>query len=171
MLRLLLVRHAGTAATRQPVVPDDEVAGGPLPDLTAWLGRSGTVITSPARRCLLAGAAVEPRLRPWDLGEWTGRPFDELDLASWRSDPGFDRHGGESLIHLAARVRGLLDDWHGSTGRIAAITHAAVIKAMVVQALRAPLEAVWDLDIAPGAFTEMHATAAGWRVVRVNCPA
>ena len=171
MLRLLLVRHAGTAATRQPIVPDDEAAGAPIPDLTGWLGRSGTIITSPARRCLQAGAKVEPRLGPWDLGHWTGRPFDELDLGSWRNDPDFDAHGGESLIALSARAQGLLGEWHDATGRLAAVTHAAVIKAMVVQALRAPVEAVWDVDIAPSSFTELHATATGWRVVRANCPA
>jgi hypothetical protein len=60
---------------------------------------------------------------------------------------------------------------HHSTGRLAAITHAAVIKTIIVQVLRAPLEAVWDIDVAPGSFSEVHATPAGWRVVRVNCAA
>ena len=143
----------------------------PAPDLGGWLGRTGTAVTSPARRCRIPGVAVEPRLGQWDLGSWSGRPFDELDLVAWRGDPAYDAHGGESLIALSDRVHGLLSDWHGSTGRLAAVTHAAVIKAMVVQALRAPVEAVWDVDVTPGSFTELHATPGGWRVVRVNCPA
>jgi broad specificity phosphatase PhoE len=170
-LRLLLVRHAGTAATRQPVVPDDEAAIGPLMDLTGWLGRSGTVLTSPARRCLQPGAAVEPRLDQWDLAAWTGRPFAELDLADWRRDPAFDGHGGESLVALSGRTAGLLSEWHLRAGRVAAVTHAAVIKAMVVHALRAPLQAVWDLDVRPGSVTELHATTTGWRLTRLSCPA
>lgn len=150
-------------------MPDDEVAAGPLPDLTGWLGRSGTVVTSLARRCVQPGAAVEPRLGPWDLGEWTGRPFDELDLQAWRDDPRFDAHGGESLEALQARTAGLLTEWHGSTGRLAAVTHAAVIKAMVVHALGAPLQAVWDIDVRPASVTELHASSTGWRLTRLSC--
>lgn len=151
------------------MVPDDEPADGPLPDLTGWLGRSGTVVTSPARRCAQPGAPVDSRLGPWDLGDWTGRPFDGLDLEGWRSDPGYDAHGGESLVALHIRATGLLDDWHGRSGRLAAVTHAAVIKAMVVHALRAPVEAVWDVDVLPASVTELHATPTGWRVTRLSC--
>jgi broad specificity phosphatase PhoE len=143
----------------------------PLPDVRGWLGRSGSVVTSPARRCRLPGTAVEPRLRAWDLGRWAGRALHELDLASWRSDPSYAEHGGESLIDLATRTGELLEDWHDRTGRLVGVTHAAVIKAAVVHALRAPIDAVWDLDVAPASLTELHATPTGWRVARVNCPA
>ena len=151
-------------------MPDDEPAVGPLPDLTAWLGRSGTTVTSPARRCLQPGVPVEQRLRPWDLGSWSGRPFEELDLALWRTDPGFDAHGGESLIALHGRAAGLLASWHQRSGRLAAVTHAAVIKAMVVHALGAPVQAVWDVDVGPATVTELHATPTGWRLTRLSCP-
>ncbi len=90
---------------------------------------------------------------PWDLGTWTGRPWHELDLESWRADPSYNAHGGESLIALLARVRALLDEWHTRPGRVAAVTHAAVIKAAVVHALRAPIEAMWQLTWAPSALT------------------
>lgn len=171
MLRLLLVRHAGTSVTRSPVVPADEPALEPLPDLAGWLGREGEIVTSPAQRCRLAGAPVDWRLRPWDLGSWAGRPFDEIDLAAWRTNASYDGHGGESLIALSVRVGQLLDDWHDRTGRLAAITHAAVIKAMVVHALRGPVDAVWDVDVSLAALTELHATATGWRLARLNVPA
>lgn len=150
-------------------MPDDELAVDPLFDLTGWVGRSGAIVTSPARRCLQPGAAVDPRLGPWDLGAWTGRPFDELDLASWRTDPGFDAHGGESLDALHARAAGVLADWHQRTGRVAAVTHAALIKAMVVHSLGAPVQAVWDVDVRPASVTELHATSTGWRLTRLSC--
>jgi broad specificity phosphatase PhoE len=126
------------------------------------------VVTSPARRCRAEGAPVDPRLGPWDLGTWAGRPWDVLDLASWRADPAYDGHGGESLLALRDRVAGLFVDWHGRTGRLVAITHAAVIKAAVTVALRAPADAAWDVDVAPGSGTEFHATPGGWRLVRLN---
>lgn len=163
------MRHAGTAATHSPVVPADEPAVGPLPDLSRWLGRSGSVVTSPARRCAVAGAESDPRLGPWDLGEWVGQPFDQLDLAGWRADPGYDVHGGESLLALADRAAALLAGWHDHSGRLVAVTHAALIKALVVQALNAPLVAVWDIDVLPGSVTELHATPQGWRLTRLSC--
>ncbi|MDP9436121.1 MAG: hypothetical protein M3P93_13400 [Actinomycetota bacterium] len=43
------------------------------------------------------------------------------------------------------------------------------IKLAVVQALRAPVQAVWDLDVAPGSTTELHSTPSGWRVTAVSC--
>jgi broad specificity phosphatase PhoE len=107
-------------------------------------------------------------LRPWDLGSWTGRPLADLDLAAWRGDPGYDAHGGESLLALIARVGTLLEQWHGLHVRLVAVTHAAVIKAAVVHALGAPAAATWDLDVHPGSTTELHPTRSGWRVRHVN---
>lgn len=168
MRRLYLVRHAGTAATRSPVVPADEPALGALPDLRPWLGRTGKVVTSPARRCRIDGAEVEPRLRPWDLGDWAGRPLGQLDLAGWRSNPAFDAHGGESLLALCARVGALLGIWQHGEGRLIAVTHASVIRAAVTVALGAPAASCWAVDVAPASVTELHGTPVGWRVVRVN---
>lgn len=114
---------------------------------------------------------MEAGLRSWDLGAWTGRALAELDrddLLAWRTDPTFAGHGGESLVAVHARVAGLLERWHGGEGRVVAVTHAVVVKAAVVCALRAPVPAAWDIDIHPGSSTELHATPAGWRVVRVN---
>ncbi len=126
------------------------------------------MLTSPARRCRVDGAPVEPLLAPWDLGDWAGRPLDELDLAGWRADPGYDAHGGESLLALSARVGGLLASWHAAEGRLVAVTHAAVVKAAVVHAMGAPASSCWAVDVAPGSVTELHSTPQGWRVVRVN---
>ncbi len=103
-LRVLLVRHPGTPATRAPVVPADEPPAGPVPDLTRWVGRGGHIATSPARRCTVPGALIEPRLGPWDLGTWTGRPWHELDLKSWRVDPSYNAHGGR-VTDRATRPR------------------------------------------------------------------
>lgn len=166
------MRHPGTAATRTARLPVDEPALGLLPDLSAWLGRSGRVVTSPAARCRVPGAAVEDDLRPWDLGSWNGLLLDEIpELAVWRADPGHDGHGGESLLALQRRVVGLLDRWHDRPGRWVAVTHAAVIRAAVLHALSAPPASAWDLDVSPGSLSELHATATGWRVVRVNARA
>jgi broad specificity phosphatase PhoE len=150
-------------------VPQDEPATGPLPELDGWLGRDGTVVTSPARRCRMPGAAVEPLLRPWDLGCWAGLPLAEVpDLTAWRDDPGYDGHGGESLLALLERAGTLLRCWPGQSGRLAAVTHAGVVRAAVVVVLQAPPAAFWNIDVAPEALTELHRSGSRWRVVRVN---
>ena len=165
----MLVRHAGTAATRAARLPLDEVAEQPLPDFARWQGRTGTVLTSPALRCHVPGATIEPQLGPWDLGRWAGLSLADVpDLPAWRTDPAYDGHGGESALALLARVAALLAGLHGREGRIVAVTHAAVIRLAVLHALGAPAEAAWQLDIAPGSLTELHVSGAGWRVARVN---
>ena len=144
-----------------------------MPDLGPLLGRDGELLRSPSRRCEAPRARVEERLRPWDLGAWTGRPFDDLDLATWRTDPSYDAHGGESLLVLTERVAGLLDDLQdvgGGRRVVVAVTHAAVIKAAVLLVLRAPSTAVWELDVHPASVTELSRTGDGWRVARVNAP-
>jgi broad specificity phosphatase PhoE len=114
-------------------------------------------------------APVEPLLRPWDLGDWAGLPLADLpDLRAWRADPGYDGHGGESLLSLIRRAEVLLAGWQGRTGRLAAMTHAAVVRAALLVVLRAPPAAFWDIDVAPGGLTELHSSGSGWRVTRVN---
>lgn len=134
-------------------------------------------MTSPARRCEVPGGVVEPRLGPWDLGEWRGRPLSDLDpeaLAQWRADPTFDGHRGETLLSLANRVGDLLDDWRaevepaGAGVHLVGVTHAAVIKVAVAVVLRAPLTSVWDIDVHPSSSTRLHPQPTGWRVVSVN---
>lgn len=174
LLRLLLVRSPGTAGSRRGEVPADEQAVAAAPDLSGWLRNGGTLLTSPARRARVAGARVDDRLRPWDLGGWAGRRLDVLppdQLAAWRHDPDWAGHGGEPLRSVSDRVERLLQEWHGHEGRVAALTHASVVRAAVLLALRAPLDAAWELDVRPGSRTELHTTGAGWRVLSVGCAA
>lgn len=150
---------------------DDEPATGPLPELGGFLRGAGQVTCSPAVRARVPGAVVDPRLRPWDLGVWKGRDLaaqEPQELLAWRTDPRWAGHGGESLAAVTERVAGLLSSWHVREGRLAAVTHASVVRAAVLLALRAPVEAAWDLDVRPGSGTELHSTATGWRVVSVG---
>ena len=100
--------------------------------------------------------AVEPAHRRVRLRR-VGRAHAGRAVASrpeargaWMTDPDAAPHGGESLRAFAARVGGLARRAGGApTARAVAITHGGVVKAAVVHALGAPLEAFWRVDVAP----------------------
>jgi broad specificity phosphatase PhoE len=185
MMRLLLVRHGATTATRAAGFPDDE----PLDErgraaaaqLAAALPARRETLSSPALRCRqtaqaagLAQPALAPDLRECDFGAWAGRSLAEVHAddpegaGAWMRDPDACPHGGESLSAFAARVAGWLDGQAAQDGCAVAITHGGVVKAALVRALGAPLEAFWRIDVAPLAITELHAHDGRWTVTRVN---
>lgn len=186
MKRLLLVRHAATAATRALAFPADEALDARSLADAATLGErlpAGPYegLSSPALRCRQTAAAAgldpvasRPELAECDFGSWTGRTLEELQAAdahavtAWMTDPDAAPHCGESLTRFATRVAGWMEAQTREDGGAVAITHGGVVKAAVVHALGAPLEAFWRIDVAPLAITELHAHEGRWTVTRVN---
>lgn len=182
MRRLLLVRHASTAAVRAAAFgADEELDAAGVEGAARLAGRlpRGEVLISPARRAAetaagLDVARVEPALAECDFGAWAGRPLAEVAHAdpeavhAWMTDPDAAPHGGESLTALLARVRTWMEDEATQDGTGIAITHGGVVKAAVVIALDAPPSAFWRIDVSPLAITELHAHDGRWTVTRVN---
>ena len=179
MRRLLLVRHAPTAATRAAAFPADEPVDERGLAAAALLRERGEALRSPALRCRqtaeamgLMSVVVEPALAECDFGAWAGRALTDIDedeAAAWMADPDARPHGGESLSVFAARVAGWLDLQARLDGPAVAVTHGGVIKAAVVHALGAPLDGFWRIDAAPLSTTELHAHDGRWTVTRMNC--
>ena len=188
MRRLLLVRHAPTTATRAFAFPLDE----PLDErgreaaaaLRIGLPTGFDVLSSPAVRCRQTAAAaglgsptLESELAECDFGAWAGRTLEEISasdgagMASWMTDPGARPHGGESLTTFKHRVAAWLDGQAARDGSAVAVTHGGVVKAALVHALSAPIEAFWRIDTTPLGVTELHAHDGRWTVTRVNAPA
>lgn len=186
MRRLILVRHAPTAATRAAAFPLDESldrrAVARASGLAAFLPSRGETLSSPALRCLETARAVgldprpEPELAECDFGSWAGRSLAEVHAddpegaKEWMKDPDARPHGGESLTAFAARVARWLDAQARGEGGMLAITHAGVVKAALVHALGAPLGAFWQIDVDPLAVTELHAHDGRWTLTRSNAP-
>lgn len=182
MRRLLLVRHASTAAVRAAAFGADEDLDAPGVEAAARLSARlprGEVLISPARRAAQTAAGldvtrVEPALAECDFGAWAGRPLAEVAstapeaVHAWMTDPDAAPHGGESLTALLARVRAWLDDQAAQDGTAIAITHGGVVKAAVVAALDAPPSAFWRIDVSPVSITELHAHDGRWTVTRMN---
>jgi broad specificity phosphatase PhoE len=176
--RLTLVSHAPTAAVRAAAFPLDEgieekgkhaaaSLAGTLPPFSA-------VWTSPARRAvetaraLNLSAEVDSQLRDMDLGRWAGRTFSDIEASEpqemrhWLSDPSANPHGGESVEQLLARVRVWLGDAAQRRGRIAAVTHPAVIRAAIVVAIEATPLSFWRVDIVPLGVVELGSNGVRW---------
>jgi broad specificity phosphatase PhoE len=185
MRRLLLVRHAPTGATRRLAFPADESlderAREAARALTAAIPARLDVICSPSARCVetaeaagLTVDAIEPAIAECDFGTWAGRTLEEVAASdgragtAWMTDPDAAPHGGESLRAFASRVAAWLGEQAALDGGALAITHGGVVKAAVVAALGAPLEAFWRIDATPLAITELHAHDGRWTLTRAN---
>jgi broad specificity phosphatase PhoE len=186
--RLLLVRHAATAATRAGGFPADEPLDArgraEAAALAGALPARAVGLSSPALRCRETAAAAgvaEPRvveaLAECDFGAWAGRTLADVaaaspaDVGAWMEDPDAAPHGGESLAVFATRVAGWLDGEAAADGCAVAFTHGGVVKAALVHALGAPLAAFWRVDAAPLSVTELHAHDGRWTVTRMNAAA
>jgi broad specificity phosphatase PhoE len=171
--RLILIAHAPTSATRHAAFPDDEPAEplrAPPPDL----GRFDRLLVAPERRTQQTAAAfrwsaaVENLLRDLDPGAWRGKSFDALleevpeALAAWTSDSRFRPPGGESVEDLLARLKPWLDAQREQGGRLAVITHPAVLRGILIAALEAPSDLFWQIDAGPLARLDLRSNGHRW---------
>ncbi len=183
MLRLALVTHAPTAATRSASFPaDDDLDDHGLRKARAAAppGAAARCLASPAvaaRRTAEAmelTAQAEPALRDIDYGRWSGRTLDAVaaedseGVARWMADPAAAPHGGESLDALMRRVAAWADAC--VAGRTLVITHVSVVRAAVVHLLDAPPRAFWRLDVAPLSVTRLHRSGGRWTLRAFNHP-
>jgi broad specificity phosphatase PhoE len=189
--RLLLVRHASTAATRRAAFPTDEPLDSPGVIHARALGRfltraDRTLVgpSTPARQTAVEAGldgAVDQALASWDYGAWAGLTLQEVEdrdadgLRAWRVDPAARPHGGESLASLIERAGAFVERMADVPGRTAAVTDGGMVKAVIVAALAAPIDLFWAFDISPASISELATREpepgggpTGWRLIRSN---
>ena len=182
--RIRLLCHASTSAVRTSTFPADEELDTPgrqkLSGLSHHLQHRDRCFTSPTRRATQTAAAlgleatIEPMLRDCDYGRWTGRSFDEVQaqepeaLADWIKDPSAAPHGGEFVVAVIARVSAWLDTQLTIPGAVLAVTHASVIRAAIVCALKAEPRSFWHIDIAPLSLTQLSGNGGRWTLVSMS---
>ncbi len=183
-LHLTLLCHAATAATRAAAFPADApldpTALRKLAARPVRLGRADVCWTSPAlcarqtAEAMGLPATVEPALRECDYAAWSGRTLDDLQaeqptaVMRWLTDPDAAPHGGESVTALLDRAGRWLDGLEGSTGRAVAITHPAMLRAVIVHALSAPPAAFWRITTAPLSVAVLQGRPARWTLVSLG---
>ena len=177
-LRLTLIAHAATDATRRAAFPVDEglepQGAGTANALATKLGRVDVTWVGPSLRTRQTAAAlgltasVDPALRDIDLGAWAGRSVSEIvamdaeGLARWTTDPDAAPHGGEAVSKVLRRVALWLGAMQHVQGRVVAVTHAAVIRAAVIVILDASPRSFWRIDVEPLCFVRLQAHANRW---------
>jgi broad specificity phosphatase PhoE len=176
VIRLALVSHAMTDAMAAGRFPADEPLNGIGCRQVKKAGRvdiTGDMrqLAGPEQRAhqtaqlLGLHAATEPRLADLDCGRWCGqtlRAVGPADLEMWLTDPARAPHGGESIVDLIQRVAGWLESLTHSTSPTVAVTHPAVIRAVILQALDSPPKSFWRIDVAPASRTVLHFRNGRW---------
>jgi broad specificity phosphatase PhoE len=182
--RLDLLAHGASAATRAARFPDDEAleasALGALESLRGQLRPYAQVLTSPTRAARETAAAlgfdakVEMALDDCDYGRWRGLASKDVaerepdGFAAWLQDPGSAPHGGESLAVLIERVGDWLTQALARDGATLAVTHAAVVRAAIVNALGAGPSAFARIDVAPLSIARLSGQAGRWNLVALG---
>jgi broad specificity phosphatase PhoE len=176
--RITLICHGATSASRSLAFPLDEPiepkAAERAAALREKLRRPDRIWTSPALRArqtaeaLALGAVTDPHLKDCDYGRWAGRPLLDIrqeepeNVAAWLRDAAAAPHGGESVVDLMRRVAGWLDLRGRDAGHHIVITHASVIRAAVLHALKAPAECFWHVDIGPLSIIDLRNDGHRW---------
>lgn len=118
---------------------------------------------------------TDPDLNEMDFGEWTGRPFAELQddpayLAWNASKLTAPTPGGETTPEVQARMtRALMRaraDW--PEGRVALVGHGDPLQTLVCAALGLPADSMRRFDLDPASVTTLVVGDWGVKVVRLN---
>ena len=194
-MRLFALRHGETAWTRErrfsgsgdlPLTPQGERQAQALADALAS-ERVAAVYTSPLEQTrgtaeIIARAQgcpviVEPGLREMAFGQWEGLTRDEVEarwselFSLWRTAP--ERAvpaGGEGLLDVAGRAGKTLQqirDDHPE-GSVVVVSHAIVLRLIVLEALGLGPERLWSLDASPAGLTEIEYQPDWTTVHRMN---
>lgn len=153
---------------RETRFPTDEALIEKLPQIA--FPRADFVFVAPEIRTRQTAGErpteIDEQLRDLDCGRFAGKKFDEVeeaDLVRWLTDPYSAPHGGESVAELCDRAATWLEKCSRHPGRIVAVTHPAVVRAVIVTALKAPLETFWRIDVRPLSQTRFR-YRNGWTV-------
>ncbi|RZI93492.1 MAG: hypothetical protein EOO67_06510 [Microbacterium sp.] len=149
-----------------------------------WLaplaGAIDAVITSPVRRTresaeilgeLLEHAPkVEDGIAEMEFGVWDGLSFTQIqeqyadDLDSWLGSLDHAPTGGESFRTVEARVLEgrdrIIAEHTGQT--VVAVSHVTPIKTLVADALGAPLDALYKMELSPASVTVISYYRGGY---------
>ena len=143
------------------------------------------VYSSPLQRCRESADAVgralglevvdAPSLVELDFGEWTGRPFDDLEAdprwAAWNVRRSLHRPpGGESLGEAQMRAVRATQDIAAAhpDAAVVLVSHSDIIKALAMYWLAMPTDFYHRLEVSPASLTTAVVGEWGAKLIRLN---
>lgn len=190
-----LLRHGHTEETEKgklyndPTVELTDRGREQAQALATWLEKikPDVLACSTAKRVRSTAAIIEKsigleaipieNLNEWSVGEWEGRTYLDVKenepeaYKAWSANP-IDHAppGGESITDLYERIKGQLKNIikQHEGKKIAIVSHAGVIRSILVEALGMPLINFWRISIPTGSvckidfsdnFATIHFTA------------
>lgn len=118
---------------------------------------------------------VAPELDEVDLGEWTGRSFEELKTdmrwEQWNKARLIARPpGGESMLEVQRRVVGHLETTRTAhpDGRIVVVSHSDVIRAALLYFLGMSIDEFARIEVSPASVSTVVIGDWGAQVVLLN---
>ena len=125
--------------------------------LPGSLVEEGAIYASPARRCRLPAAiiaarvVIDERLREFDFGGWEERRWREIprvEIDAWANDVETYRvPGGDCLRDVYERAISFLEDVRRDHREVAVLTHAGVIRCLLVHATTQRLSDAFRLRV------------------------
>jgi alpha-ribazole phosphatase len=133
---------------------------------------SAEIIAKPHRLTL----QVVPALREMAFGDWEGLTREDVAerapalYDTWRHAPHqVTPPGGEALADVAARVTAALEEIRNAEGEtVVVVTHAIVVRLIVLEALGLGPDRLWSVDASPAGITEIEYLAGWCTVHRMN---
>jgi probable phosphoglycerate mutase len=193
-ITLVLARHGQTALTARKrfsgVRSDPELTSAGrdqaerLASAVSELGSVDSVLASPLRRAQETAQIIadrlglpvhtDQRLVECDFGRWDGLAWAEIErdwpdeLAGWLKSTAVAPPGGESFDSVAVRVRAIQDELqHAHPGRtVLLVSHVSPIKLLVSQALGAPVESIYRMELSVASLTVIQWYADGFASLR-----
>lgn len=181
---LLLARHGATAYSLEkrfsgnggvdlPLIELGQQQGAAVAREIARRGEATRIVTSPLLRAQqtaeLIGAEtglpveIDAFFTECSFGEWDGYTFTEVrerwpeEMADWLASTSVAPPGGESFDSCQGRVRqglrGLLDRYPGET--IVLVAHVTPIKLLVTDAVGAPVDSVYRMELPPCSISKL----------------
>lgn len=173
---VFLIRHGVTAWHAEkrvlgqrdvPLSPEGVAQAEATASLLAGV-KLAELLTSPLQRAIQTAEIIgqttgievarDPRLIDFKLGKWTGLTYEEVngseEYQRFLHDPGSERiPGGESLEDIRRRSVGAVDQAlrDSPTGdAVAIVTHAGVIRVLLVHFMGSPLANYHRVRVSPG---------------------
>jgi probable phosphomutase (TIGR03848 family) len=190
---ILLVRHAThplvgrVLCGRMPGVQLDAAGRDQAARLGTRLSQltPAAIYTSPQERCRETAAAIgqacglaphcDAALDEIEFGDWTGLGFDRLaenpGWARWNAERSDARPpGGESMREVQSRATAGLERLRREQpdAMLVAVSHADVIKAVLMDCLGLTLDAYARFDVDPASVSAVVLWDGGGKVLRMN---